>query len=134
MTSPAGNRAAQLESSVDKLTAQIDRLEKRRKQFEKQGKDKQADSLAADLERQRQRLKKTQNQLKREQAANEKSPMSLSADELIRQAYLRTLSRLPQAEEQAVARKYLADSESTVAGMKDLLWALLNTKEFIVNR
>lgn len=134
MTSPAGNRAAQLESSVDKLAAQLDRLEKRRKQFEKQGKDKQADSLAADLERQRQRLKKAQNQLKREQAVQEKSPASLPADELIRQAYLRTLSRLPRAEEQAVARQYLVDSESTVAGMKDLLWALLNTKEFIVNR
>lgn len=134
MTSPAGNRAEQLETSVDKLTAQIERLEARQKQLAKQGKDKQAEALASDLERQRQRLQKTQKQLKREQAASAKSPASLPVEELIRQAYLRTLSRLPREDEQAVAQQYLAASESAVAGMKDLLWALLNTKEFIVNR
>jgi hypothetical protein len=56
------------------------------------------------------------------------------ADELIRQAYLRTLGRLPDERETGVSRKYLAESKDTQAGLRDLLWALVNTKEFIVNR
>ncbi|HXG12828.1 MAG TPA: DUF1549 domain-containing protein [Gemmataceae bacterium] len=55
-------------------------------------------------------------------------------DELVRQAYLRTLSRPPDEREAAIARKHLADAGDTSAGLRDLLWALINTKEFIVNR
>ena len=54
-------------------------------------------------------------------------------EELIRGAYLRVLSRLPSEQEAGIARKYL-EGRNTVAGLRDLLWALLNTKEFIVNR
>lgn len=55
-------------------------------------------------------------------------------DELIRLAYLRTLSRLPDEREAAAARKHLEAAGTPTAGLGDLLWALLNTKEFIVNR
>jgi hypothetical protein len=54
-------------------------------------------------------------------------------EELIRQAYLRTLSRLPDDRELAVARKHLQDAGDPIAGLRDLLWVLVNTKEFIVN-
>jgi len=54
-------------------------------------------------------------------------------DEVIRQAYLRTLSRLPTEQEQAIARKHLAETADLAAGLRNLMWALLNTKEFIVN-
>ena len=53
---------------------------------------------------------------------------------LIRQAYLRTLSRLPDEREHGIAGQYLADAPDTASGLRDLLWALMNTKEFIVNR
>ncbi len=53
--------------------------------------------------------------------------------ELISQAYLRTLSRPPSATELSSTRAYVADASTTSAGMRDVLWALLNTKEFIVN-
>lgn len=56
------------------------------------------------------------------------------ADSLVRQAYLRVLNRLPDKREVGVAKKYLADAKDTPAGLRDLLWALVNTKEFIVNR
>jgi hypothetical protein len=52
---------------------------------------------------------------------------------MVRQAYLRTVSRPPTADEQARARRYLAEAESPEAGLRDLLWALLNSKEFILN-
>lgn len=56
------------------------------------------------------------------------------ADSLVRQAYLRVLNRPPDDREAGVARKYLADAKDTTGGLRDLLWALVNTKEFVVNR
>ena len=54
-------------------------------------------------------------------------------DSLIRQAYLRTVSRPPTADELQRSKQYITESEKTSTGMRDLVWALLNTKEFIVN-
>lgn len=54
-------------------------------------------------------------------------------DELIQQAWLRTYSRLPREEELKVAQQHFAQAQSPVDGMRDLLWALLNSKEFILN-
>ncbi len=52
---------------------------------------------------------------------------------LIREAYLRTLSRVPTDDEKAIALAHLGDAPDVVSGARDLMWALLNTKEFIVN-
>jgi hypothetical protein len=57
-----------------------------------------------------------------------------SPEELIVEAYLRTVGRLPNDRELKTAGEYLAEAEDMASGMKDLLWALLNTKEFVVNR
>jgi hypothetical protein len=64
-----------------------------------------------------------------------KSPSGAETDweKLVRSAYLRTLSRHPNAEELSRALQYLTTSETPVDGLRDVLWALLNTKEFIVN-
>ena len=48
-------------------------------------------------------------------------------------AYLRTLSRYPKSEELATASEYLTSSSDLREGLEGLMWALLNTKEFIVN-
>lgn len=66
-------------------------------------------------------------------ATTETADLALDEEEIVRQAYLRTLSRLPTPEENDRCLAYLADAESTLAGAKGLLWTLLNTKEFIVN-
>jgi hypothetical protein len=55
-------------------------------------------------------------------------------DTLVREAYLRTLSRLPGEVEMTTAREHLAGAADSINGLKDLLWALLNTKEFVVSR
>ena len=52
---------------------------------------------------------------------------------VVRDVYLRTLSRLPSSEELERAKKYIVESPSVGEGIRDLLWATLNTKEFIVN-
>ena len=54
-------------------------------------------------------------------------------DELIAEAYLRTLSRRPNAAEATRAREHLASTATVTEGVRDVLWALLNTREFIVN-
>lgn len=59
---------------------------------------------------------------------------SLDSEALIREAYLRTLGRLPTAEQFVIARNHFASAERPVDGLRDLLWALLNSKEFVVNR
>lgn len=52
--------------------------------------------------------------------------------ELVRSAYLRTLTRLPEPGEVERAREYFADVPAREAA-RDLMWALLNTKEFQLN-
>ena len=52
---------------------------------------------------------------------------------LIREAWLRSVNRPPTATEVDRAKGHLASAKSTQEGMTDLLWALMNTKEFILN-
>jgi hypothetical protein len=66
------------------------------------------------------------------QVAMDKSA-DLSDDDLIRSAYLRALSRHPTASELADCRTHVAAQDDRSVGFRDLLWALLNTQEFITN-
>ncbi len=54
-------------------------------------------------------------------------------DALIREAWLRTFSRPPRAEELEIGRVQLARGEDPAAALRNLLWALLNSKEFLLN-
>jgi hypothetical protein len=58
---------------------------------------------------------------------------SKDISKLINEAWLRSVNRLPRQEEVSRAKKHLANVSSTEEGMTDLLWALMNTKEFILN-
>ncbi len=49
------------------------------------------------------------------------------------ESYLRALGRRPDASEQATAREHIAGAEDGIDGLRDLVWALLNTKEFMTN-
>jgi len=55
------------------------------------------------------------------------------ADAIVKQAYLRTLSRYPTEQELAKCVKYINESEDAINGVRGVLWALVNTKEFVVN-
>jgi hypothetical protein len=61
---------------------------------------------------------------------DDKKPAS---EEIVRQAYLRTLSRLPADQELDRGVAHLSLCESTIEGARELIWALLNTQEFITN-
>jgi hypothetical protein len=63
------------------------------------------------------------------------NPGSLTVDNatLIRNAYLRTLSRNPTGDEINRCEEFLASASTPAEGARGLLWTLINTKEFIVN-
>jgi hypothetical protein len=56
-----------------------------------------------------------------------------SGREIIEELYLRTLSRFPKTEEAQLARQGVSQAPSPREGYEDLLWALLNSKEFLFN-
>jgi hypothetical protein len=64
-------------------------------------------------------------------AAN--SPLSRDPASLIDEAYLRTLSRPPTPDEAAIAAQHFNQADAPAEALRDLLWALLNTKEFVTN-
>ncbi|WP_419189621.1 DUF1549 and DUF1553 domain-containing protein [Stieleria marina] len=51
---------------------------------------------------------------------------------LVDDVYLRTLSRFPEQDEIKVAVGFIEDSKNTASGIESLVWALVNTKEFII--
>jgi Protein of unknown function (DUF1553)/Protein of unknown function (DUF1549) len=67
------------------------------------------------------------------QPGREASGLKIDESSVIRNAYLRTLSRVPTADEMDRCLAYLAQAETPAHGAKGLLWTLMNTKEFIVN-
>ena len=83
------------------------------------------------------RLEKLRNQLAAAQKKEAKKPVAEiafdSPAEMVEEAYLRTLSRKPTEKEMTISLAHLKESGSPVNGLQDLMWALLNTKEFIVN-
>jgi hypothetical protein len=82
------------------------------------------------------KVKRALAELERASAAALSKPKTLTPEEeqnLIREAFLRTVSRPPTEKEIALARAYFKDSTSLDAGVRDLLWALINTSEFLVN-
>jgi hypothetical protein len=64
---------------------------------------------------------------------NVDQPDQTKVDDLIRTAYLRTLAREPRDDELASCREQVMHAENTVEGLRDVMWALLNTREFITN-
>ena len=56
-----------------------------------------------------------------------------SQQEKIREIYLRVYSREPLADEAAVALAHLTKAKDEKLAFEDILWALVNTKEFLFN-
>lgn len=54
-------------------------------------------------------------------------------DQIVEELFLATLSRLPSARERSIALASVSNAASRQAWAQDLLWTLLNTKEFLFN-
>ena len=70
---------------------------------------------------------------KPEEAPQPAEVVQSEPEDLVKAAYLRSLSRLPSKSEMETSKKFLTQSEDRLTGARDLLWALINTKEFIIN-
>jgi hypothetical protein len=57
----------------------------------------------------------------------------LSDDQIIEQLYLAAVSRLPTAEEQSLMQKSSSQASSRQEAVEDILWTILNTREFVFN-
>ena len=82
------------------------------------------------------KLKQTLLGLKQSAPAAEPKRRTITPEEeqkLVREAFLRTVCRVPTEKEIALARDYFKESASLDAGVRDLLWALINTNEFLLN-
>ncbi|MEY4177736.1 MAG: hypothetical protein RLY70_1310 [Planctomycetota bacterium] len=53
--------------------------------------------------------------------------------EIVDDIYLATLGRFPRADELATALPYVSESKDRAAALQDMLWTLLNTREFMFN-
>jgi len=95
---------------------------------------------------QRQRLVQQEKSLRRKLTAGRKPPnrdnpgrgalptdIKPKLDELITEVFLRTVSRYPTPEERANAKADIEAAKDPVDGLREVLWAMLNTKEFMVN-
>lgn len=97
----------------------------------------------AEMEKHERKLRQREDQLRegkarldqmtKELAEATKPRTPFDPDAAIRQIFLRTVSRTPTEAEFTQARADLAAAKSPVEGLRDLLWAMLNTREFMVN-
>jgi len=125
-TGPAGDR-----QRLKKLRAALERLQAA-------GEDKKVAGVKKRIAQLRKRIARQQGDAPPNadtESVVEASPPieTMEVPELIRQAYLRTLSRPPEGDELARAEQHFEQAASGMDGLRDLLWALINTKEFIVN-
>jgi hypothetical protein len=131
-----GNRGRRL----DKLDlSQLERRLKRAKESPEENK-----ALIEKIERRIRKLREAKQEEpkapekavaeEKESAPATKPPIDAEKlNEAIRSAYLRTVSRLPDQQELDRARRHIDEAPALGAGLRDLMWALINTKEFIVN-
>jgi len=54
-------------------------------------------------------------------------------DEIVEQFYLASLSRRPAAAEKDMCRTAIAKASSRRAGLQNVVWALLDSNEFLYN-
>lgn len=106
---------AQLEGLIRKLEFKLKENPDRREQ------------MAAELKGAKEKLAKLQP------APTATKPTTAHVDDYINQVFLRTVSRPPTATEIEKARADLAAATSPAEGVRELLWAMLNTREFMVN-
>ncbi len=122
---------ANAEKQVQNLRKQIEFTEAKLAKL-KDGGSKDA------VERLQKRLASLTNEVKRLTPKIEPEPeptplATADLESIVRQAYLRTVSRYPTDDELKKSVAYASQAEDLVDGVRDVLWALLNTKEFVVN-
>ena len=119
------------EAEVRKLEELVARMEKVKQKAEARKDEKGAADAAKKVDE----LKLVIAELTPKKTIEE-AVQATDADKLasvIKATYLRTLSRLPSETELTRSIAYVDSTDNKLRGVSDILWALINTKEFIVN-
>ncbi len=128
---PAGNEGANAAPQPGGAREQFAQLARQLERARKEGNNRQ---VARIQERMRD-LRRRQGNAPA-QPAPQPAPAAaanLDPSAAVTQAYLRTVSRYPTDSELQTALEYINESSDKLAGVRDVLWSLINTKEFIVN-
>ncbi len=124
------------------LGSSREQLRKKQKQLKelqkKKGADRQVKKLQMQIQSIKDRYKKQTGKPLPDNVDKEKrdTKEQLSDEtiaELVQEAYLRTLSRKPNADELKIASTFITEADTPMEGLQSVMWAILNTKEFIVN-
>ncbi len=128
-----GGKAEPSAEALKDAERQVERAEKQLKKLKEQGTDEERAAAKRRLAAAEAKAK----ELRDVDTSTTASPAEVSSDagltRLVRQAYLRTVSRPPNEAEVGRSLSYFREVGDTKVALRDLLWALMNTKEFIVN-
>ena len=122
-------QAASTQKSLDTLNERIAKMELTKTDLKQADNKKQLQSLSKKIKG----LEKTKRSLEAKLASIQKPEGELNVQQVVEEAYLRTLSRFPTPEELDRCMQHIQEEEDLVKGVTGVLWALVNTKEFIVN-
>ena len=133
-----GNEREQLTESYKRLVKQEASTKKKRPKSPRTRSSKQIkvyreqvkkwEASLAKLKTQKEALAK---KIRKTPAVRRPQPKNL--DTLVREVFLRTVSRPPSSTEMRLAKADISKAPNSVDGLRDLLWTMLNTKEFLVN-
>jgi len=97
--------------------------------IKKSGKEKQLLKLQSQIAK----SKEVMSELRKTINLAESQKVEMDIQEVVTQAYLRTLSRTPTQQELARCESHIRGDKDLINGVTGVMWALVNTKEFIVN-
>lgn len=133
-STPEADRRRAKEGDSGELERQFKSAEARLEQLKKKGDEKAAQELEKRIAEYKARFAKDAKDAKpAAEGAKPQAPMMADAESVIKDAYLRTLSRLPTDEELGKSKAFINTCETADEAARGLIWALINTKEFIVN-
>lgn len=121
----------QLASKLKSLETNRDRLVKeqtKRSEQVEQRDEKEAKRNESQLKDMDQRIERSKAEL-----AGSQNRKPVDFDHVIEDVFFRTVNRPPTQDEIAKAKADLAAAANPVDGVRELLWAMLNTREFMVN-
>ena len=114
---------------LDELNKRIGQAFAQIKKMESGGKQEKADRLRAQVKQLNQQVQPLKDKL----ATTKEESSDLELEKFVEEAYLRTVSRFPTQQETARCIAHIQEGQDLVSGVTGVMWALVNTKEFIVN-
>jgi Protein of unknown function (DUF1549)/Protein of unknown function (DUF1553) len=130
-------RAASPEFSPERIKAEIAKFEAGKERVLKQRAEREKGRVLAEKDRQKyeREIAELDTRIARSRAtlAESEKRSTVDFDRAIEEVFLRTVSRPPTNDELAKARADVDAASDKVNGVRDLLWAMLNTREFMVN-